>query len=99
MWRFDGRLDAAESSARMLVAQKMYGPHHGLVRSTVSFGGCASSTVSGKFSLAADGLQAESRVILKVLRLAGLANTSWPHPAWSNWSGNAHDHCIAFSAA
>jgi len=28
MWRFDGRPDAAESCARMLAAQKVYGPHH-----------------------------------------------------------------------
>jgi asparagine synthase (glutamine-hydrolysing) len=29
VWRFDGRPDAAESCARMLVGQQMYGPHHG----------------------------------------------------------------------
>src|SRR6516162_8781055 len=28
-WRFDGRPDAAERCARMLVAQELYGPHHG----------------------------------------------------------------------
>jgi len=29
MWRFDGRPDAAESCARMLAVQKLYGPDHG----------------------------------------------------------------------
>jgi len=29
LWRFDGRPDAAESCARMLVVQELYGPHHG----------------------------------------------------------------------
>src|SRR5229473_1938540 len=29
LWRFDGRPDAAEGCARMLVVQELYGPHHG----------------------------------------------------------------------
>src|SRR6516164_6275229 len=29
LWRFDGLPDAAEGCARMLVAQEVYGPHHG----------------------------------------------------------------------
>jgi asparagine synthase (glutamine-hydrolysing) len=29
LWRFDGRPDAAEGCARMLVAQELYGPHNG----------------------------------------------------------------------
>jgi asparagine synthase (glutamine-hydrolysing) len=29
LWHFDGRPDAAEGCARMLVVQKLYGPHHG----------------------------------------------------------------------
>jgi asparagine synthase (glutamine-hydrolysing) len=29
LWRFDGRLDAGESCARMLAAQAIYGPHDG----------------------------------------------------------------------
>ena len=29
LWRFDGRPDAADGCARMLSAQKLYGPHHG----------------------------------------------------------------------
>ena len=29
LWRFDGRPDAAECCARMLAAQKLYGPHDG----------------------------------------------------------------------
>jgi len=29
LWRFDGRPDAAEGCARMLVAQELYGPDHG----------------------------------------------------------------------
>ncbi len=28
LWHFDGRPDAAENCARMLVAQELYGPHH-----------------------------------------------------------------------
>jgi asparagine synthase (glutamine-hydrolysing) len=29
LWHFDGRPDAAEGCARMLVSQEVYGPHHG----------------------------------------------------------------------
>src|SRR3974377_2460816 len=29
LWRFDGQQNAADSCARMLAAQKMYGPHAG----------------------------------------------------------------------
>ena len=29
LWRFDGRPDAGEGCERMLMAQKLYGPHHG----------------------------------------------------------------------
>ena len=29
LWRFDGRPDAGEGCARMLVVQELYGPHHG----------------------------------------------------------------------
>src|SRR5262249_55953849 len=29
MWRFDGRLDAAECCSRMLAAQEIFGPHQG----------------------------------------------------------------------
>src|SRR3974377_552601 len=29
LWRFDGQPDADEGCARMLAAQRVYGPHHG----------------------------------------------------------------------
>jgi asparagine synthase (glutamine-hydrolysing) len=37
IWRFDGRPGAAESCARMLAAQKLYGPDHGAQWSDGSF--------------------------------------------------------------